>query len=72
MNFKELLIEYEEKLCMGIEVYKVFDGNEFLGYIARKVMRDMYGIYYYGYFSKADKNYIKTTVWNFGGDKFYE
>lgn len=64
---------YNEYLNETIEIYLISKNKkEIIDYIARKFSKDRFGCKYYGDFYKVKRKDIETTVWEFGGDKFYE
>ena len=64
---------YNEYLNETIEIYLISKNKkEIIDYIARKFSKDRFGCKYCGNFYKVKRKDIETTVWEFGGDKFYE
>lgn len=64
---------YNEYLNETIEIYFISKNNkEIIDYIAREISKDRFGCKYCSNFYKVKGKDIKTTVWEFGGHKFYE
>lgn len=68
--YKEI---YNEYLDISIEIYGISKNNkEIINYIARQYVKSKFGDKFYDDFYEVKRKDIKTTVWEFGGDKFYE
>ena len=68
--YKEI---YNEYLDESIEIYWISKNNkEIIDYIARILVKNKFGDKHYRDFHNVKRKDIKTTVWEFGGDKFYE
>ena len=68
--YKEI---YNEYLNDSIEIYRISKNNkEIIDYIARRIFTNELGFKYHSDFYKVKRKDIKTTVWEFGGYKFYE
>ena len=64
---------YNEYLDKTVEIYLINKNNkESIDYIAREYTRSRFGDKHYSEFYKVKRKDIKTTVWEFSGDKFYE
>lgn len=64
---------YNEYLDDSIEIYQISKNNkEIIDYIARRIFTNELGFKYHSDFYKVKRKDIKTTVWEFGGYKFYE
>ncbi len=68
--YKEI---YNEYLDESIEIYWISKNNkEIIDYIARRYIKDKFNDKLYKDFYEVKRKDIKTTVWEFGSDKFYE